>query len=166
MGLKRIAICVAGLIPAALQAQSVSPQVISTNGRYVAQPNARLEYTVGELVVTTLTAAPVQLTQGFHQPYLETFSVDEPSATAPEAMAYPNPTTGSVRLRFTATSEPLRLGLYTLLGQEVRIDAVPAAGEWLLQLSGLAQGTYYCRVSNPLTGKLLYVIPIQKISND
>jgi len=51
-----------------LQAQSIERQVIGSSGNTLSNASASINFTVGELVVTTITdGSTVTLTQGFHQ---------------------------------------------------------------------------------------------------
>lgn len=54
------------------QAQSLSPQVLAAGGTSVTNGGYSLAYTIGEPLTTTLTAGSNILTQGFHQPDLQT----------------------------------------------------------------------------------------------
>ncbi len=65
--------------------------------------------------------------------------------------AYPNPSSGSVAVRYTlAAPGPVRLAVYDVLGREVAVlaDAVQPVGEHAVQLGGsdLAAGVYLVRL--------------------
>ncbi|QQS30849.1 MAG: hypothetical protein IPM47_07970 [Sphingobacteriales bacterium] len=53
-------------------AQSLSPQVVASGGGYGTGGGYTLSYTVGEPVIATLSGGSNILTQGFHQPDLQT----------------------------------------------------------------------------------------------
>jgi hypothetical protein len=55
------------LIGMSLQAQSIERQVIGSSGTSFSNASVQLDFTVGELVVSTLTDGSTILTQGFHQ---------------------------------------------------------------------------------------------------
>ena len=56
------------LVPILINAQSVSPEVISSSGDYFEGPNASLSWTLGEIATETFTSGNIILTQGFQQP--------------------------------------------------------------------------------------------------
>ena len=51
-----------------LQAQSIERQVIGASGETLSNDTVSLDFTVGELAVTTITNGTTTLNQGFHQP--------------------------------------------------------------------------------------------------
>ena len=52
---------------ALVQAQSLERQVIGSTGTSFSNASAQMDFTVGELAVTTITDGTTELTQGFHQ---------------------------------------------------------------------------------------------------
>jgi hypothetical protein len=50
------------------QSQSIERSVISNAGKSVSAPGIQVDYTLGELAISTLGANGISLTQGFHQP--------------------------------------------------------------------------------------------------
>lgn len=62
---KLLFLCV--LSVALTQAQSLERQVIGSSGTSFSNASAQIDFTVGELVVTTITDGTNELTQGFHQ---------------------------------------------------------------------------------------------------
>ena len=77
---------------AAVQAQSLSPQVLSSGGGYAEGASLSLSYTIGEIAVETLTGTSLVLTQGFQQP-LDVGGTFTPESMYPDwkVQTWPNP---------------------------------------------------------------------------
>lgn len=56
------------LVPILINAQSVSPEVISSSGDYFVGANGSLSWTLGEIATETFISGNIILTQGFQQP--------------------------------------------------------------------------------------------------
>lgn len=128
-----------------LQAQSVSPQVLASSGSSFSSSNARVDFTIGEAVTSSLTAGNVQVTQGFHQPEIK-FSGLEDFADEYTFNLYPNPTVQYVTLN-TSNSAEMKIHVYdmngkTLIHSNVFISAIT------LDLSSLSAGNYVLMVSS------------------
>ncbi len=52
-----------------LNAQSVSPEVIASAGESFQGTSMKIDWTLGEIAVTTIQNGERVITQGFHQPY-------------------------------------------------------------------------------------------------
>lgn len=65
-----LSICSLILLSQDFQAQSLDRSIIGSAGSSVVAPGIQLDYTVGELVISTAAADGIMLTQGFHQPML------------------------------------------------------------------------------------------------
>ena len=76
--------------------QSITPQVISVNGKYYSGANFSLAYTIGEPLTTTLTGTNNIITQGFNQPSYSITSVAEVENPVYDLIIYPNPTDGEI----------------------------------------------------------------------
>lgn len=78
-----------------MQAQSLSPFVVSSSGGFYSNSTAQLSFTIAEMtMVTTFTSPNNILTQGFQQIEVSGLSVSEVGNTNPEINVYPNPTKG------------------------------------------------------------------------
>jgi len=82
----------------ALSAQEISPQVLSNAGESYEGQNIQLDWTLGELAVSTLTTPNQQVTQGFHQTYYTISSLSELPADFGKIAVFPNPTTDWINL--------------------------------------------------------------------
>lgn len=85
------------LIYTGIYCQSISPSVINTNGGQFSNNDFSLEWSIGEVVVTSLQSGSNILTQGFIQPNLPN-SVSNIDLNDPNLLVYPNPFTNWVNI--------------------------------------------------------------------
>jgi hypothetical protein len=135
------------IISGSVQAQTLSPQVISSSGGFYSNPSGMISSTVGEMtMVETFSAGGSILTQGFQQP--EDFNVslkDIDKGTFGITMG-PNPTAGNITVVFTRPGLlQLVFSIYDISGKLVYRTAVEKEGQnnfIALDLSSFASGDY------------------------
>jgi len=119
---------------------SVSAQeVVSTQGGSYSNASANIDFTIGEVVINTVTDGPNALTQGFHQTNwnfvgLEDFAPDY------QATIFPNPTQDVLNIK-TSTFENVTYTLYDAQGKLV-MQNILSAEQTPIQVSQLAPGAY------------------------
>lgn len=70
-----------------IQAQSLSPSVIPTSGSYYDTGQASLSWSLGEVIIPTISSGSIMLTQGFQQPEIQVWtSIQQPSVCAGSAI--------------------------------------------------------------------------------
>jgi hypothetical protein len=86
-------------------AQSISPQSINSSGTSMSQSNGSLSFTVGELVVLSLTDTEGNtLGGGFTSgATISTASIQEPDGAVLNVKVYPNPTTDLITVAIQET---------------------------------------------------------------
>jgi hypothetical protein len=146
------------LVSTCLQGQSLAPQVVGSGGAVISQGGVQLSYTIGEVVVASLAADTLLLTQGYQQSWPdEAVSVVPPSDEL-RLQVFPNPfyeriilrplgdfPTGDLVLRLTGASGQLAL--------ERRLERIP--GEDIIVLPGsLPAGAYTLQLFH--NGALLF----------
>lgn len=140
------------LLPFASGAQSIERQIVaSAGGSASAGSNFRIDYTIGDVAVSTLSGGSHFLTQGFQQPSSSSVFINENPENPFIISIYPNP----VREDFLVTvqnvsSGRIKVQVFDIVGQLV-VDATPVevasgAAQVIVPASGLATGTYYVRV--------------------
>jgi hypothetical protein len=151
-----------------VNAQSLERYVIGTlGGSWYDGSSFEMDFTVGEMAVTTLSNANNFLTQGFQQPFTnQTVSVQENSSDPMVATFYPNPVEDmlTIRLENTGTGR-LTVLLYNMLGQQLSaplsIDPTDGNASVQMDLSEFATGNYFIRVLREneliLTGKVVRI---------
>jgi len=81
------------LLSISINAQSLSPRVISSAGGFFAGGSATLSVTVAEMTMVQTFVQPANiLTQGFQQPEQFTTAIEENDNIAGEVSIFPNPT--------------------------------------------------------------------------
>lgn len=143
-----------------LSAQSLQPQFIGTAGAQAAQGSVRLSYSVGEVVVASLTADTLLLTQGFQQPFPDGPVSTDPVADGWQLAVFPNPSSGIFYLRpgvIPGGMTAVEILLHHTDGREVlRQQTTLTAGDALaVPTSGLPAGAYFLTVrqqGRPLFG--------------
>lgn len=130
----------------AVNAQSVTPDVIASGGDYFQNVNGSVSWTLGEPMGETYTAGNNILTQGFQQPWdFGTMITGEPV----NAEVYPNPTSDLVYLQFgDKTSGTYVIEVFNTLGQQLsatNFTATPSSRA-TVSLTSFADGIYFISV--------------------
>jgi hypothetical protein len=153
-----------------LKAQSVERWVIGSAGGsyYDGVHDFEMDFTVGELMVTTETNVNNTLTQGFQQPQnpLSWVSVQDYSENPSHVILYPNPVIDQLNLSIqNAKSGEYRIMVYDVIGQ-LLIDNTISAGfdgtaRANLDFNSYATGNYYVRIIHEKktiqTGKIIKI---------
>jgi hypothetical protein len=149
-----------------LQAQSLDRFVIGTTGGFGTNATNEVEFTVGELVTTTIESGTIILNQGFHQTNPQYNTSLEPEAASVSYLLYPNPTTGSTTLELESP-EPVAINLeiWDARGRKTHLPAESHSftGKKVihLDLSSVAEGIYMLRFSDT-EGTFLKTLRIEK----
>ncbi len=81
----------------------------------------------------------------------ESLAFDHESFNLEDVKAWPNPTTGRMNMSIDAQQDGiLQVGIYNLLGQEVRREEVNChrgQNNWMIDLSDMRDGSYLIRIS-------------------
>ncbi len=138
-----LTIAISGIL--SVQAQSLTPQVIASSGTSFSTATARLEFTIGEVATSSLTAGGNTLTQGFHQPELR-FASLENYANDFAFTLYPNPTEQFVTVE-SSKEDDMQIHLYDANGKSILVSAV-FQQKITVDLQTLSAGSYVLLVSN------------------
>jgi hypothetical protein len=152
-----------------LNAQSVERWVIGSAGGsyYDGVNNFEMDYTVGEVMVTTISNVNNTLTQGFQQPFkLAWVSVQDYSENPAQVILYPNPVVDQLNLSIqNAKTGEYRVMVFDVLGQLLIDQTVSAGFDGAAQLNlnfrSYATGNYYVRIVHEKkiieTGKIIKI---------
>jgi hypothetical protein len=125
---------------------SVSAQeVVSTQGDSYSNASGSIDFTIGEVVISTGTDGTNDITQGFHQTHWNFVGLDD-RAPDYEAIIFPNPTEDVLNIK-TSMFENVTYTLYDGLGKLVMQDKL-SAEQTPIQVSQLAPGSYSLTLSN------------------
>lgn len=146
-------IIVSLLIAGFLQAQTAERSVISSSGGSYSGPALQVDYTIGEMVISTVNNSGNILTQGFQQPGLITTKIEDISDVNMDISFYPNPCTDQLNIRFNEPDELiLKAELFDVTGKRILAkefdvaSRIPATISF--DLANVATGAYYMRISS------------------
>ena len=138
--MRKILTIIAGLLMyISSGAQSTTPAVLSNAGAHGASGGSSVEWTLGEMSVTTLSESDNTLTQGFHQPKLISVSTDDELVNLSLSL-YPNPTEDVLKLVYEGDAE-MDYALHGLTGQLLDQGDV-RSGVTDISLKTLSSGHY------------------------
>ena len=120
-------------------------EVVSTQGDSYSNASAKIDFTIGEVVINTGTDGTNDLTQGFHQTNWNFLGVEN-HAPNYEAIIFPNPTLDVLNIR-TSKFENVTYTLYDAQGKLVMHDIL-SAEQTPIQVSQLAPGSYSLTLNN------------------
>ena len=122
-----------------LSLNSLGQDVVSTQGDSYTNASGSIDFTIGEVVINTVTDGTNDLTQGFHQTNWNFLGVED-FAPNYEAIIFPNPTEDVLNIR-TSTFENVTYTLYDAQGKLV-MQNILSAEQTPIQVSELAPGAY------------------------
>jgi len=79
-------------------AQSSNPQIVASAGETFQGNFLQIDWSLGELAITTIQNSSQQLTQGFHQPNFAVTSIDELSQKIGQIQIFPNPASSIIEM--------------------------------------------------------------------
>ena len=123
-----------------------SQEVVSTQGETYSSPNAIIDFTVGEVVINTVSDGTNNITQGFHQTNWNFVGLENHTPGF-EAIIFPNPTLEVLNIRASAF-ENVTYTLYDAQGKLIVKDKLTAE-QTLIPVSQLATGSYSITLNNP-----------------
>lgn len=138
---KLFLICVIGF--ASLSAQSLTPEVTASAGTSFSSASAKIEFTVGEVAISTLTAGGNILTQGFHQPRIQFSSIQSYNDDYVFTL-YPNPTEQFVTVE-TNKEGYMQLHVFDVNGKAIFVSSV-FQQKITTDVQFLAAGSYILRI--------------------
>lgn len=108
------------LMVKSLNAQMLTPTVISSGGAFYSNASAMLSTTIGELtMIETFSSSANFLTQGFQQPEILTVGLEESPASNNAVLIFPNPATDVFTLSANfKEGGTIEIIVYNALGQE------------------------------------------------
>lgn len=139
--------CLLLLACLSLHAQNVnlSPEVVATAGDSQSNGTLNVDWTLGEIAVESF-AGTIVLTQGFHQPTVQTTSIEDFASRFGTIKVYPNPTASTISIE-REKSGNLQLTLLDLKGStllQTDLNTMTST----LDLSHFPSGIYVLRLSD------------------
>lgn len=134
-------------VSSSASAQQLSRSVTASTGSGVVLNKTIIQYTIGEVVVSTLQNSSLLLTQGFQQPEVAGNNAIPEPILVTGFMVFPNPANSQTKLEFDLLEDTqVNIQLVNNAGQTLRNVAITMlAGKvsYPLSLTGFAPGLYY-----------------------
>jgi hypothetical protein len=106
------------LLMFAAKAQTATPELLASAGDSFTNTDYSLNWSLGEIMTESYTNTEFILTQGFHQPYLSSVSIDEKPML--NVSVWPNPTDHILYVTaLNQNAKPLSYTLKDLTGKEL-----------------------------------------------
>lgn len=137
-----IIICSTGA--STISAQVFSPEVIASAGTTLSSPTIQMDFTIGEVVISTLSGSGNVLTQGFHQPKINISEVEN-FTDAFNFHVYPNPTEQFVTIESSSEDE-MRVYLYDEHGKTIQVSGV-FSQKVTMDVELLSAGPYFMLIT-------------------
>ena len=144
-----------------ISAQVLSPQVIASAGNSFSSASARMEYTIGEVVTSTLSGASNTLTQGFQQPEIKILAVENYTDLYTFNL-YPNPTEQFVTIESSKEDE-MQVHIYDGNGKAIQVSGI-FSKKVTMNIELLAAGAYFMVITTK-AGAPLHSYTVIKKSN-
>lgn len=149
-----------------LAAQSrLERQVIATQGASEQTEHIRLDWTLGEPAVATLTTPSGLWTEGFQQPVLRVENAAPKTTTVPavyDVRVAPNPTASRLSVQFPGNlPQEMTWELYDLNGKLLQRRTLPEPSDQEIEMGAYPDGIYLLRFSTR-QGELLQTFRIIK----
>ncbi len=139
--MKYITLVLLVLLCEGLWSQTIERQVIASSGMTLMNDQVTLDFTIGEITITTINNESSVLTQGFHQPSYMVITTEPDTPTT--FSLYPNPTSGKVIIEGEGVKE---VNLYSITGQW--IFRTHQSG---FDISHLSAGVYMAQIETTST---------------
>jgi len=147
-------------------AQGSNPEIVSSAGETFQGNNMQIDWTLGELAITTIQNSSQQVTQGFHQPNYTITSIDELPQKIGEIKVYPNPTSDRIEMKLNFDqNRNIKIQLKDFNGRliwstEINVSQI----EHVENISNLPNGNYFLTflIDN---NKSFQTFKIQKLKN-
>lgn len=125
-------------------------QVVSTQGDSYSTSAASIDFTIGEVVINTVSNGSNDLTQGFHQTHWHFLGLED-AAPELDARVFPNPMGSELHIQ-CPLGENLSFSLFDAAGR-ILIAGPLTAEEQILDVAPLAPGNYLLRIDH--SGEML-----------
>ena len=148
------------------QSQKLGPDIISSAGGVIETPSKTIEWTLGELAVTTVNTPSGMYTQGFNQPLIlqRLSSNNAVTPISPYSISvFPNPTSTKFTVHVDSKSDSkVYLHLMDISGKQLSLQVSGSLNENVtFDLSNYTSGLYLLRITDT-SGILIETFKISK----
>jgi len=121
-------------------------EVISSTGASQAASGIEVSWTLGELVIETISSGSNTLTQGFHQSKLTVTSVPGFHSAGIELKVYPNPTHDFIIIQFDELVDGAGYSFFDVTGKEIERKLINST-RTVIHLENCASGQYILKLT-------------------
>ncbi len=148
-----------------VNAQILSPDIISNGGGVLSNTDVVITYTIGEPVTGKVSTSTAVCSQGFQQNWNNEISAHESPDAISGINVYPNPSKDIIIISWQANhSEEYLIELFDLNGKNSLTENLPnSITEKQINLSNYAEGIYLLKIKNITNGKT-ETFKIQKVN--
>ncbi len=128
-----------------INAQSSNPEVVSSAGETYQGNSMQIDWTLGELAITSIQNSSQQITQGFHQTNYTITSVNELPQKIGKITVFPNPTSDKIEIQLNfAQAKDVKIQLVDLNGRLIwSTEQNGSQIEQIKDLTNLSNGSYF-----------------------
>ena len=128
-----------------VDAQIASPEIVSSAGDTYQGNSMQIDWTLGELAITTIQNSSQKITQGFHQPNYTITSVNELQQEIGQIRVYPNPTSDRIEMElYFDQIRDVQIQLVDLNGRLIWVKEENGSQiEQIENIENLSNGTYF-----------------------
>jgi hypothetical protein len=126
-------------------AQTISPEVIASDGEHFVGTNAQLSWTIGEVMTETYSSGSNQLTQGFHQTNL-TSTLIKNIDQGFELSVFPNPVSEQLIIKSGETSKAYFFNIFDNKGKLILTKPSQSNNSQIIDVSHFSTGIYFLNV--------------------
>jgi hypothetical protein len=124
-------------------AQEIERDVVASTGDRQSNGSLIVEWTLGEIMISSVSNSNIAITEGFHQPVKALTGIDDNAeATGAGIRVFPNPTAGKIQFKITHRSKLEQVELYDMSGKQL---AVWSQSVGIIDLTTYADGMYGLR---------------------
>ena len=151
---KGILIVSLGWVSLFVNAQTLTPTVLSTAGTSFVNGGNVLDWTLGEPATFTLDNGTNSMTQGFHQNDLLITEVENLDNSF-GVTVFPNPTADLVQIQFEKATDNKGIELFSVEGKLIFEEIKNGSAVSQINMSTYANGTYLLKVNKSKTYRVI-----------
>lgn len=121
-------------------------EVVSSGGGYHENSQGSIAFSIGEVVIETITYGDICFTQGFCQINIISPSIGDIATIDYQVLTYPNPVTQFLMLKITKDNlTDLKYLLFDINGRMLEMRQI-VSNETMIPVHFLAPSTYYLKI--------------------
>ncbi|HLF62547.1 MAG TPA: T9SS type A sorting domain-containing protein [Saprospiraceae bacterium] len=146
-----------------ISAQTISPHVISSAGSDFQNTKLQVDWTIGEVLIHTIEHNIIQITQGFHQPYLTITNTTALPEDIGQIHTFPNPVDSYLEVQIQLNGmHYIEMHFFDAAGKLYWTKSVEDSNLYTsVSTSSLASNAYFLRVK--IDNLFSQTVQIQKL---